>query len=74
MPCRRVQRIVFLWVDREREDRLRDPVGRHLESCPQCRDRAVQIERMILQVRDRCPRASAPLGLGERIRSLLERE
>jgi hypothetical protein len=74
MACRRVQRVVFLWVDREREDRLGDSVGRHLEKCPQCRDRAFEIERLVLEVRHHCPRTSAPMGLGQRIRSLLERE
>jgi anti-sigma factor (TIGR02949 family) len=74
MPCRRVRRVVFLWVDREREERLRDPVARHLEECPQCRERAAAIERMILKLRECCPREHAPVGLDERIRSLLERE
>ena len=74
MPCRRVQHIVFLWVDRERESGIADPVARHLEECPQCRERAVAVERLILRVRTRCPRASAPTTLGERIRSLLESE
>ncbi len=74
MACRRVQRVVFLWVDREREDGIADPVRQHLEQCPRCRDRAVAIERMILRVRTCCPRESAPANLGERIRMLLERE
>jgi predicted anti-sigma-YlaC factor YlaD len=74
MACRRVQRIVFLWVDRERESGIADPVARHLEECPQCRDRAVAIERLILRVRTRCPRATAPSTLGERIRTLLDSE
>lgn len=74
MACRRVQRIVFLWVDRERESGIADPVARHLEECPSCRDRAVAIEQLILRVRTRCPRATAPSALGERIRTLLDRE
>jgi mycothiol system anti-sigma-R factor len=74
VACRRVRRVVFLWVDREREDGIADPVRRHLEECPQCRDRAGEIERVILWVRSRCPRQTAPSALGERIRTLLERE
>lgn len=74
MACRRVQRIVFLWVDRERESGIADPVAQHLEECPSCRDRAVAIERLILRVRRRCPRAAAPSTLGERIRDLLDHE
>ncbi len=74
MPCNRVRRFVFLWVDRDREDRLRDPVARHLDECPDCRERAVAVEQMILLVRTRCRRQCAPNGLGERIRSLIESE
>jgi predicted anti-sigma-YlaC factor YlaD len=74
MACRRVQRVVFLWVDRERESGIADPVARHLEECPNCRDRAVEVERLILWVRTRCPRTAAPSRLGERIRTLLEGE
>lgn len=72
MACRRVRRVVFLWVDQG--ERLRDPVARHLDECPQCRNRALEIERLIAQVRSQCPRATAPNGLGERIRLLLELE
>jgi len=70
--CRRIDRWVFLWVDREREELPRDPVESHLEQCPRCRQRAVEVERAILLVRYRCRRATAPDGLAGRIRRVLE--
>jgi len=74
MGCKRVRRAVFFWVDRCRGESIAEPVGRHLDECPQCRDRAAEIERLILLVRSRCPRQAAPSRLHEQILSLLERQ
>jgi predicted anti-sigma-YlaC factor YlaD len=74
MACRRIRRAVFFWVDRRHGETIADPVGRHLDECPQCRDRATEIERLILLVRSRCPRQSAPSRLHEQILSLLDRQ
>ncbi len=74
MGCRRVQRAVFFWVDRDQEERIVERIARHLEECPQCRDRATEIERLILLVRSRCPRRAAPSRLQDQILSLLERQ
>jgi len=63
---------MFLWIDRCHGESIAEPVGRHLDQCPQCRDRAVEIERLILLVRTRCPRQTAPSRLEEQIRSLLD--
>lgn len=71
MSCNRVRRTIFLWVDRDREERLRAPLGEHLEECPHCRDRALRVERFVVLLRTRCERRPAPDSLHERIRRLL---
>ncbi len=71
MACNRLRRTVFLWVDRDREQGVREPLERHLEECPVCRERAVLVEQLIVRVRTRCARRAAPSDLQERIRALL---
>ncbi len=71
MACNRTRRLVFLWVDRERAPLPRAPLEQHLESCPACRLRADEVERIVLLVRTRCSRREVPAGLAERIRGLL---
>lgn len=72
MACRRIRRLVFLWVDREAGRLPRAPLERHLEECLDCRQRAEELERMILLVRARCRRENVPDGLAERIRRHIE--
>jgi anti-sigma factor (TIGR02949 family) len=72
MGCNRCRRVVFLWIDRERETLPVEPLARHLQECPECRDHAARVERLVLMVRTRCRRASAPVDLAARIRGLLE--
>jgi anti-sigma factor (TIGR02949 family) len=72
MGCTRYQRVVFLWIDREREGLPVEPLARHLQECPECHDHAVRVERLILMLRTRCRRASAPGDLASRIRGRLE--
>ena len=71
MACNRVRRAVFLWVDRDREQLPRESMERHLEDCPNCRERAMRIEQVIVMVRTRCARRAAPTELQQRIRALL---
>lgn len=71
MTCNRVRRTIFLWVDREREERLRAPLEEHVGLCPDCRDRAMRVERIVVLLRTRCVRRTAPDTLHERIRQLL---
>jgi anti-sigma factor (TIGR02949 family) len=68
VACRRARRILFLWVDRDREPIANGSLARHLEDCPECRARAGEVERVVLLVRTRCGRTSAPGHLVERIR------
>lgn len=72
MSCHRARRVVFLWVDRERESLPVAPLERHFAECPECRDHAVRVERVVLMVRARCRRETAPQALASRIRSLLD--
>ena len=72
MGCTRCRRVVFLWIDRERESLPVEPLARHLQECPECRDHAVRVERLVLMLRTRCRRTSAPGHLASRIRGLLE--
>jgi anti-sigma factor (TIGR02949 family) len=72
MGCTRYRRVVFLWIDRERESLPVEPLARHLQVCPECHDHAERVERLLTMLRTRCRRASAPGGLESRIRGLLE--
>ena len=71
MACNRTRRLVFLWIDREREAARRAPLERHLAACPACRSRANEVESVLLLVRTSCSRREVPVGLAERIRVLL---
>ncbi len=71
MGCCRARRVVFLWIDREREALPVAALERHLDECPECRERAGRIERAVLLVRSRCRREPAPGHLAARIRGLL---
>lgn len=71
MPCNRVRRAVFLWIDRDRERLPRETMERHMEDCPQCRERAMHIEQVIVMVRTHCSRRAAPTELHDKIRALL---
>jgi len=74
LTCNRWRRVLFLWIDREREGLPFARVERHLGECPHCRERAQQVERVVSIVRARCRRESVPAGLVERIRITIERD
>jgi anti-sigma factor (TIGR02949 family) len=74
VTCDRIHRLVFLWIDRDREALPRERVERHFERCPECRERAHEVERVVLLVRSRCRRESVPAGLVERIRVCIQEE
>lgn len=72
MSCHRWRRILFLWIDREREQLPFGRIERHLHDCPECRERARRTEKVVAIVRSRCRRADVPAGLLERIRITIE--
>ena len=71
MACNRVRRTIFLWVDHGHDGRWRAPLEEHLGECPQCRDHALRVERLVVLLRTRCERRCAPESLHVRIRALL---
>lgn len=74
MSCNRIHRLVFLWIDRDREALPRERVERHFERCPRCRERADEVERVVLLVRSSCRRETVPERLVERIRVCIQEE
>lgn len=72
--CKRLGRMVFLWVDRDRAELPRERMERHLEGCPTCRQRVVEVERVVLTLRSCCPRERVPARLVDRIRIRIEAE
>ena len=74
MSCQRWRRVLFLWIDRRRESLPFDPLERHIDGCPRCRERVERLERLTAIVRTRCARAEAPSGLVRRIRLTIESE
>lgn len=74
MACNRLRRMVFLWIDRDRAELPRRPVERHLENCPTCRERVVEVERVVLTLRSCCRREAVPERLVDRIRIRIEAE
>ena len=74
MLCNRWRRVLFLWADREREALPFARVERHLGECPRCRERAEQLERLVLALRTTCRRSAVPDGLVERIHITITRD
>lgn len=66
--------MVFLWIDRDRAELPRETVERHLERCPSCRQRVVEVERVLLTLRSGCRREAVPERLVDRIRIRIEAE
>jgi hypothetical protein len=64
--------VVFLWVDRKSETLPVEPLERHFDDCPECREHAVRVERVVLLLRSRCRREAPPAGLAARIRGLFD--
>jgi mycothiol system anti-sigma-R factor len=67
MDCRRVHEVVFLYADNEMEDDLVVDFQQHLELCPHCARRLEEARRLLILLRERCLRASAPERLRQRI-------
>lgn len=67
MDCQRAAQIIFLHVDDEIDEDLRDPFEEHLDGCPHCKQRAVFFAKLLIVFRQRCTRHSAPSGLRQRI-------
>ncbi len=67
IDCRKVREVLFLYTDNEMEEELLISFKEHMDHCPGCAKRITRTERMLLIVRKRCARRSAPARLRERI-------
>ncbi len=67
MDCKRVVEVLFLYVDNELDDELRNPFRQHLAVCGECAQRTDYTRKFLLIVRKKCLRFSAPVELRERI-------
>jgi mycothiol system anti-sigma-R factor len=67
MNCREVSSILFLFFDNEMEDDLLAPFRDHVAGCGECARRMDYTRKLLLIVREKCVRCSAPERLRYRI-------
>lgn len=67
MDCREVSVVLFLFFDNEMEEALLAPFRDHMAGCPDCARHMDYTRKLLLVVRERCVRCSAPEGLRVRI-------
>ena len=67
MDCRKVREVVFLYTDNEMEEELLISFREHMDRCPGCAREIHRTERLLMLVRKRCSRQTAPARLRERI-------
>ena len=67
MDCSKFEEIVFLYSDNQLEQELVVHYHRHIDLCPECARRAAFTSRLLVILRQRCERATAPERLRQRI-------
>ena len=67
MDCKKANQSVYRFYDNELDETERDPFRAHLEDCPGCARQARYVERVLVIIRTRCTRCSAPEHLHRRI-------
>lgn len=67
MDCSKFEEIVFLYSDNQLEKELVVLYRQHIDLCPECARRAVYANRLLVILRQRCERATAPERLRQRI-------
>jgi len=67
MDCSRFEEIVFLYSDNQLKQELVVRYRRHIDLCPECARRAAYTSRLLVILRQRCERATAPQRLRRRI-------
>jgi mycothiol system anti-sigma-R factor len=67
MDCKEVGLILYRFFDNEMEDDLLTPFRDHVARCGDCARRMDYTRKLLLVVRERCVRCSAPEGLRHRI-------
>jgi len=74
MDCKRVYEVMYMFIDDEMDDELVPTFRSHVDGCPPCARRMDFTRRLLLTVRERCVRHSAPERLRSRILVSLERQ
>ena len=67
MDCKEVSSVLFLFFDNEMEEALLTPFRDHLSGCGDCAKRMDYTRKLLLVVREKCLRCTAPDGLKIRI-------
>jgi mycothiol system anti-sigma-R factor len=67
MDCKEVNETLFLFVDNEMDDDRRIPFRDHVAKCSGCTKKMNYTLKLILIVRQRCVRCTAPAALRHRI-------
>ena len=67
MDCREAKEVMFLFYDGEMEEGLLAPFRAHVDHCGCCAQHLDYTRKLLLLVRERCVRCSAPPRLRQRI-------
>jgi mycothiol system anti-sigma-R factor len=67
MDCREVNEALYLFFDNELEEALLTPFRDHVDGCSHCARRVDYTRKLLLIVREKCVRCSAPDRLRHRI-------
>jgi mycothiol system anti-sigma-R factor len=67
MDCKEVGSVLFLFFDNEMEEALLTPFRDHVARCGDCARRMDYTRKLLLVVREKCLRCTAPDGLRVRI-------
>lgn len=67
MDCEKVRQEIFLYIDKEMDEEAQAWVSAHLSRCGDCSRHIRYTIKMLMLVRQRCSRRSAPDGLRSRI-------
>lgn len=67
MDCSKFEEVVFLYSDNQLEQEVVMLYRQHIDLCPACARRAAYTHRLLVILRQRCERATAPDRLRQRI-------
>jgi mycothiol system anti-sigma-R factor len=67
MDCKEVWAVLFLFFDNEMEEELLTPFRDHVSQCNNCAKRVDYTRRLLVIVREKCIRCTAPDTLRHRI-------
>jgi anti-sigma factor (TIGR02949 family) len=67
MDCKEVSSVLYLFFDNEMEEALLTPFRDHVAGCGHCARQMDYTRKLLLVVRERCYRCTAPDGLRVRI-------